>query len=138
MRRKVDGNRLALGRAAVRPGGPPDKNTRGQNQTQDRLPHVSPCRTDSSGEVCQKKKAAPEGAAKFREETPRKGRRHNKREVGHAALQQYGLLTPSLQVQNFGISSQKSSISAPFRLISQQLRTLLHCEKRIPTAAEQP
>jgi hypothetical protein len=64
--------------------------------------------------------AAPEGAAKFREETPRKGRRHNKREVGHTALQQYGPLTPFLQVQNFGISSQKSSISAPFRLISRQ------------------
>jgi hypothetical protein len=36
------------------------------------------------------KKAAPEGAAKFREETPRTGSRHKQREVSHTALQQYG------------------------------------------------
>jgi hypothetical protein len=83
-----------------------------------------------------KKRAAPGGAAKFREETPRKGRRHNKREVSHTALQQYGLLPALLQVQNFGISSQKPSISAPFRLFSRQSPSMVQCKIRIPLRTE--
>jgi hypothetical protein len=59
--------------------------------------------------------AAPEGAAKFREETPRKGWRHKRREVIHAALQQYGLLASMRQVQILGNIAKKPSISAAFR-----------------------
>ncbi len=41
--------------------------------------------------MLDKRKAAPEGAAKFREETPRKGRGFAEK-VRNAALQQYGTL----------------------------------------------
>ena len=66
----------------------------------------------------------------FREETPRKGRRHNKREVSHAALQQYGLETSWRQVQKIRSKSKKSSISRAFRLILRHHSTILLMVRR--------
>jgi hypothetical protein len=45
----------------------------------------------------QRKKAAAEAAAKFREETPRKGWRYRKRDI---ALQQYGTQTQHRKAEN--------------------------------------
>jgi hypothetical protein len=46
------------------------------------------------------KKAAPEGAAKFREETPRKGGGIPKEDFRNAALQQYGGSPAAMQQKN--------------------------------------
>jgi hypothetical protein len=48
----------------------------------------------------QRKKAAPEGAAKFREETPRKGERSRKRDT---ALQQYATPLQHHQAENLSL-----------------------------------
>lgn len=58
--------------------------------------------------------AAPEGAAKFREETPRKGWQHKRQEVPYAALQQYGPLARLRQVQILGKFRKKPAFLRHF------------------------